>query len=308
MTPLRIIFMGTPDFAVPTLQAIVDAGHEVACVYCQPPRPAGRGHKLQASPVQKLAESLSIPVRSPKSLRKPEEQEEFRALNADAAVVAAYGLILPKAILDAPRLGCFNVHGSLLPRWRGAAPVQRAILAGDNVTGVTIMQMDEGLDTGDMLQKGEVAITLSTKSPDLMRNLSLLGAKLMIQTLAKAQSGEISSMPQPSLGITYAAKLSKEEGRLDWTQPATELERKIRALTPWPGTWFEWNGEHIKVIEAEIMPTTIAAGKLIDEEFTISCGDHNGLRLLSVQKSGKPPTDGAAFLRGFPHTIGQDVT
>ena len=239
MSRLRLAFMGTPDFAASSLRALIDAGHEVACVYSQPPRPAGRGHQVQRSPVHVLAEERGIPVRTPKSLRNAEAQAEFAALDLDCAVVAAYGLILPQPILDAPRMGCLNIHASLLPRWRGAAPIQRAILAGDAETGVTIMQMDAGLDTGAMLLKGTVPITAETTAGSLHDALAELGAGLIVQALDGLAEGRLTAEPQPSEGVTYAAKLSRDDGRLDWSQPADFIERQVRALNPWPGVWFD---------------------------------------------------------------------
>ncbi|KAF1854091.1 hypothetical protein Lal_00005308 [Lupinus albus] len=239
MTPLRLVFMGTPDFAVPSLAALIEAGHQLVCVYSQPPRPAGRGQQVQKSPVHRFAEDHGIPVRTPKSLRTAEAQAEFADLKADAAVVAAYGLILPQPVLDAPRLGCVNVHGSLLPRWRGAAPIQRSILAGDAETGITIMQMDIGLDTGAMLSREAVAITAATTASSLHDDLAALGARMIVPALDGLAAGTLAAVPQPEDGVTYAAKLTREDGRLDWTRPASFVERQVRALTPWPGCWFD---------------------------------------------------------------------
>lgn len=302
--PLRLAFMGTPDFSVAILDALVAAGHEIVCVYSQPPRPAGRGQQLQASPVHRRAEMLGIPVRTPKSLRKEEAQAEFAALDLDAAIVAAYGLILPLPILAAPRLGCINVHASLLPRWRGAAPIQRAILAGDAETGVTIMQMDEGLDTGAMLLKDRVSITPRMNAPALHDALAAMGARLMVQALPGIADGSLTPKPQPQEGVTYAAKLTKEEGRLDFTRPAVELDRQVRGLTPWPGCWIDLaNGERLKVLEALPVDGSGAPGTLIDEAPTIACGA-GALKLLRVQRPGKAPVAGDAFLRGHPHPLG----
>ena len=300
MTPLRLVFMGTPDFAVPSLRALADAGHELVCVYSQPPRPAGRGQQVQKSPVHRFAEERGIPVRTPKSLRNAEAQAEFAELKADAAVVAAYGLILPQPILDAPRLGCLNVHGSLLPRWRGAAPIQRSILAGDSETGITIMQMDIGLDTGAMLLKDAVPITAETTASSLHDALADMGARLIVQALDGIAAGRLTAEPQPEEGVTYAAKLTREDGRLDWTRDAATVERQVRALTPWPGCWFDIRGERIKVLKAEPAPDTpeAAPGTLLDDRLTIACAD-GAVRLTLVQRPGKAPVDGAAFLRGF---------
>ena len=295
---MKLAFMGTPDFAVPALEAILDAGHEVVCVYTQPPRPAGRGYGVKKSPVHLLAESRGIPVRTPASLRKsPEEQAAFAALGLDAAVVAAYGLILPPAVLSAPRFGCINIHGSLLPRWRGAAPLQRAMLAGDPETGITIMQMDEGLDTGGMLMREATPITSSTTAPELHDRLAGIGANLIVRVLARLP---MAAMPQPAEGATYAAKLEKEDGRLDFSKDAETLLRQVNALNPWPGTWFTEHGETIKVLRAEAIEAEHEApGTLLDDRFTIACG-RGAIRLLLVQRAGKAATDGAAFLRGFP--------
>ena len=295
---LRLAFMGTPDFAVPSLAALIAAGHEVACVYCQPPRPAGRGHKLQPSPVHALASSRGIAVRTPKSLRNPEAQAEFAALGLDIAVVAAYGLILPVPVLEAPRLGCVNIHGSLLPRWRGAAPIHRAILAGDSETGITIMQMEAGLDTGPMLLKQAVAITAASTAAELHDALSALGARMIVEALEGLAAGRLKAEAQPAEGVTYAAKLEREEGRLDWSRPAAELERRVRALNPWPGVWFESAGERIKVLAADPVPGSGAPGALLGEDFTVACGE-GALRLAKVQRQGRGVVDGAAFLRGL---------
>ncbi len=305
---MRLAFMGTPDFSVAILDALVNAGHEVVCVYSQPPRPAGRGQQLQASPVHRRADALGIPVRTPKSLRKPEEQAAFAALDLDCAIVAAYGLILPQAILDAPRLGCVNVHASLLPRWRGAAPIQRAILAGDAETGVTIMQMDAGLDTGAMLLTEALPITAQMNAAQLHDALAEMGARLMVAALPGLNDGSLTPVPQPEAGVTYAAKLSKDEGRLDLTRPAAELDRQVRGLTPWPGTWIDLaSGEKLKVLEAQPVAGSGAPGTLIDAGPTLACGE-GALRLIRVQRPGKGPVDGAAFLRGFPHALGQKLT
>jgi methionyl-tRNA formyltransferase len=290
--------MGTPDFSVPILAGLLDAGHQVVAVYSQPPRPAGRGQKERPTPVHAFAESRGIPVRTPKSLRNAEAQAEFAQLDADAAVVAAYGLILPKAVLDAPKFGCFNVHASLLPRWRGAAPIQRAILAGDTETGVTIMQMDEGLDTGAMLLTERLAITPATTGEALHDQLAAIGPRLMVEALARLEAGTLTATPQPDAGVTYAAKLAKDEGRLDWTRPSVELERAIRAFTPWPGAWFAHGTERFKVLAAEVVPGNGVPGTLLDDALAVACGE-GGLRLLKLQRAGKGPLDAEAFLRGY---------
>lgn len=297
-TPLRLVFMGTPDFAVPALAALIEAGHEILCVYSQPPRRSGRGQKERPSPVHAYAAERGIAVRTPASLRDDAEQASFAALDADAAVVIAYGLILPQPILDAPRLGCLNIHASLLPRWRGAAPIQRAILAGDAETGVTIMQMDAGLDTGDMLLSQPVPITSETTASDLHDGLADLGARLIVEALDGLSAGTIDATPQPESGTTYAQKLSRDEGRLDWSQPADYLARTVRAFSPWPGAWFEHDGARIKVLEAYEVTGAGAPGTVLDDTLTIACGA-GALRLVTVQRSGKGPVDAAAFLRGY---------
>ena len=293
---MRIVFMGTPDFAVPALTALADAGHEVLAAYTQPPRPAGRGKKLRPSPVQAKAEEMGIEVRHPASLRDLEEQAAFAALDAHVAVVAAYGLLLPAPILEAPKKGCLNVHGSLLPRWRGAAPIQRAILAGDHVTGVTIMQMEKGLDTGPMLMKARVPIEEKTAG-ELHDELSQIGAGLMVEVLA--QLDQLRAEPQDPLEATHAAKIDKAEARLDFRKPALRLEREVRAFAPFPGSWFELDGERIKVLRAHVIGVNGAPGTVLDEEFTIACGEAS-IRPEMLQRAGKPAMPRADFLRGFP--------
>ncbi len=298
-TPLRLAFMGTPDFAVTALRALHAAGHKIVAVYCQPPKPAGRGHKVQKTPTHVAAEELGIDVRTPKTLRDPVEQEKFAALDLDVAVVAAYGLILPKAILDAPKHGCLNIHGSLLPRWRGAAPIQRAILAGDTKTGITIMQMDPGLDTGPMLLKESVAITDTTTAQSLHDSLAKIGGRLIVRTLQDLSAGKLIPAPQPEEGATYAQKLSREDGVIDWMKPAADIARQLRALSPWPGCTFTLNGEAIKVLRATVVADKKGSpGALLDETFTVACGKE-ALRLDLVQRAGKAATDGASFLRGL---------
>lgn len=287
--------MGSPDFAVPTLDALVDAGHEVVAAYTQPPRPAGRGKGDRPTAVEVRAHELGIEVRSPKSLRGEAEQREFAALDADVAVVAAYGLILPQAILDAPMLGCLNVHGSLLPRWRGAAPVQRAIMAGDEATGVTIMQMEAGLDTGPMLLKRALEIE-GSNAAEMTEKLAKLGAAMMVEVLSDLPRYE--PIPQPDEGVTYAAKISKDEARIDWSRPAAELVRHVQGLAPFPGAWFEVDGERIKVLAAVEAPGHGNPGELLDDELTIACG--NGvLRPTLVQRAGKGVMSSGELLRGF---------
>jgi methionyl-tRNA formyltransferase len=293
---MRLAFMGTPDFSVPILAALIDAGHEIAAVYSQPPRPAGRGHKEHLTPVHAFAAAKGIAVRTPRSLKSPEEQQAFRDLGLDMAVVAAYGLILPKAVLDAPERGCLNVHASLLPRWRGAAPIQRAILAGDTETGVTIMQMDAGLDTGDMLLKDTAAITPATTAQSLHDDLAAMGARLIVEAVARYP--DLVPRKQPEEGVTYAAKLGKDEGRLDWTRPAAELERQVRGLNPWPGVWCESGSERLKVLAAEPVPGKGAPGTVLDGALTVACGE-GALRLTRLQRPGKGPMAAADLLRGF---------
>ncbi len=292
---MRIAFMGTPDFAVPTLEALIEAGHEVAAVYCQPARPAGRGKGLRPSPVQARAEALGIEVRTPLTLRDPEAQARFAALELDAAVVAAYGLILPMPILEAPREGCLNVHGSILPRWRGAAPVQRAILAGDEVTGVTIMQMERGLDTGPMYRLRETAVDGKTAG-ELTQELSRIGAELMVEVLEELPG--LSAVAQPEEGVTYAAKIEKHEARLDFSRPAEEVERQVRAFAPVPGAFFEYAGERIKMLSAAVMPGEGAPGTVIDHAMTIACAG-GALRPLAVQRAGRGVMAPDELLRGF---------
>jgi methionyl-tRNA formyltransferase len=295
--------MGTPDFAVPALAGLIAAGHEVACVYSQPPRPAGRGHKEQPSPVHAFAASRAIPVRTPKSLKSPDEHAAFRGLGLDVAVVAAYGLILPKAILEAPRLGCVNVHASLLPRWRGAAPIQRALLAGDAETGVTIMQMDEGLDTGAMLLTGRVPIGPTTTASDLHDALAALGADLAVAALPGLADGTLKGLAQPAEGVTYARKLDKDEGRIDWSRPAAEIERMVRALNPWPGVWCLAGGERLKVLAAELAEGDGDPGLVLDNRLTVACGA-GALRPRRVQRPGRAPMTAGDMLRGFPVPAG----
>ena len=296
MTPLRLAFMGSPAFAVPTLRALHAAGHEVCAVYSQPPRPAGRGRALTPCPVHEAAVSLGLPVRTPARLRTDAaEHAAFAALELDAAVVAAYGLILPPAMLAAPRRGCLNVHASLLPRWRGAAPIQAAVLAGDAETGVTIMQMDAGLDTGAMLLRGRVPIGPRTTSADLHDALAALGADLILQALQDPPA----PVPQPAEGATYAPKLTRNSGRLDWTQPAALLDRQVRAFTPWPGAWAALDTETLKVLRAEPAEGAGPPGTVLDGALRVACGE-GALRLLRVQRPGRAPMEADALLRGFP--------
>jgi len=290
---MRIAFMGTPDFAVPTLDALIAAGHDVAAVYAQPPRPAGRGKGLSPSPVQRRAEAAGIAVRTPPSLRDAQEQAAFAALDLDAAVVAAYGLILPEPILAAPRRGCLNVHASLLPRWRGAAPIQRAILAGDEKTGVCIMQMERGLDTGPVLARRETEIGGKTAG-ELTAELAAIGGALMADVLERRPE----PVPQGDDGITYAGKIDKSEAKLDFTRPAIEVERQVRAFNPVPGAWFGYEGERIKVLAAEVSDLSGDPGTTLDHGLAIACGAGSIIPSL-VQRAGRAPMTPAELLRGF---------
>jgi methionyl-tRNA formyltransferase len=302
---MRIIFMGTPAFAVPTLDALVTAGHQLVAAYSQPPRPGGRrGRELVASPVQQLAEQLGAPVRTPVSLRGADEQAALAALDADVAVVAAYGLILPPPVLAAPTHGCLNVHGSLLPRWRGAAPVQRAILAGDAETGVGIMQMEAGLDTGPVRREGRTPIEGKTAG-ELTNELAALGARLMVEVLADLAGNP--PIMQPEEGVTYASKIDKAEARLDFTGSAVAAERQVRAFNPAPGAFFETGGERVKVLAAQVLPFTFfGAGETVDDQLTIACGD-GAIRPTIVQRAGRGVSTAAELLRGFPIPTGTQL-
>ena len=294
---LRLAFMGTPDFAVPTLAELIAQGHDIACVYSQPPRPKGRGLALEPGPVHKFAESAKLPVRTPLSLKGAAEQEEFAALNLDAAIVVAYGLLLPKPILDAPRLGCFNLHGSLLPRWRGAAPIQRAVMAGDAETGVMVMQMEEGLDTGPVLMAERTPIGRKI-SGDLASELSRLGADLMVRALGALERGGVTPQAQSEGGVTYARKILKEEARIEWTRSAHEVDCHVRGLSPFPGAWTEVNGERLKVLYAEPAGGNGRPGITLDDALTVACGD-GAVRLRKVQRAGGKAMDADALLKGF---------
>jgi len=307
MTRLRLAFMGAPDFALPTLDALIAAGHEIAAVYSQPARPAGRKQVLTDTPVGATARALGLPLRTPASLKTPEAQADFAALDLDAAVVVAYGLLLPRPILTAPRLGCLNLHASLLPRWRGAAPIQRAILAGDDKSGVTIMQMDEGLDTGPVLAARSVALTPETTGRSLHDRLAGLGATLLVETLEAFAAGRLAAQPQPAEGATYAAKLSRAESRLDWSRPAVVLERQVRAFTPWPGSHFECAGQRIKVLRAALAEGRGRPGEVLDRGLSVACGE-GALCLLELQRPGRAPQPAEAFLRGFPLPPGTCLT
>ena len=304
---LRLIFMGTPDFAVPTLKALKAAGHDIAAVYTRAAKPGGRrGLELVPSPVERAARDLGLPVLTPKTLKDEAAQAEFRAHQADAAVVVAYGLILPKPILEAPRLGCFNVHASLLPRWRGAAPINRAIMAGDLESGVTIMQMDEGLDTGAMAMSERVTIEPDMTAGDLHDALARLGADLMPRALALAEHGSLTLTPQGEAGVTYADKIAKDETRIDWTRSASQVHNHIRGLSPFPGAWFELDGVRVKALRSTKGDGSGASGSVLDEHLTIACGD-GAVRLTQVQRAGKQPMTAEEFLRGTPVKPGISV-
>ena len=298
MAALRLAFFGTPDFAVPSLAALIGVGHDVGRVYSQPPRPAGRGHKPRPSPVQVFAESHGIEVRTPASLEDAGEQAAFAALAPDAGIVVAYGLILPAAILDTPRLGCINAHASLLPRWRGAAPIQRAILAGDEETGVTIMRMDEGLDTGPMLLREAVEIGPDETAGSLHDRLAALGATLLVAALAGLAAGSIEAVPQDEDGASYARKVARGETRLDWRRPAAALARQVRAFAPAPGAWFGHGGERFKVLECAVVPGGGPPGTALDDRLTIACGE-DALSLGHLQRQGRGAMTADALLRGW---------
>ncbi|MBI6628848.1 methionyl-tRNA formyltransferase [Pontibaca salina] len=294
---MRVAFMGTPDFSVPVLQALVDAGHQIAAVYCQPPRPAGRGKKDRPSPVQKRAEELGLKVRHPVSLRAPEVQADFAALNADVAVVVAYGLILPQAILDAPRQGCVNIHASLLPRWRGAAPIHRAIMAGDPETGICIMQMDAGLDTGPVLLREPVPIAPEDTTGTLHDRLSENGAALIVQALERID--RLTPDPQPDDGVTYAVKIDKSEARVDWNRPAEVVDRHIRGLSPFPGAWTEIDGARVKLLHSRLAPGQGAPGEVLQagDALVVACSG-GAIEITRLQRAGRGAQDSASFLRG----------
>jgi methionyl-tRNA formyltransferase len=290
---MKIIFMGTPEFSVPVLDALHQS-HEILAVYCQPPRPAGRGKADRPSPVQSRAEALGLPVRHPVSLRDPAEQAAFAALGADVAVVVAYGLILPQAVLDAPRLGCLNIHASLLPRWRGAAPIHRAIMAGDAETGVCIMQMEAGLDTGPVLLREATPIGAEETTADLHDRLSAMGARLILQALARLP---LPAIPQPAEGVSYAAKIDKAEARVDFTRPAVEVDRLIRGLSPFPGAWIDVNGERVKLLRSRLAKGNGSPGQVL-AGFTIACGS-GAVEITQAQREGKRPMPVAEVLRGL---------
>ena len=294
---LRLAFLGTPDFAVPTLAELIAQGHDIAAVYTQPPRPKGRGMETVPGPVQKFAETAKLQVRTPLSLKCEQEQAAFAALSLDAAVVVAYGLILPKAILEAPQLGCFNLHGSLLPRWRGAAPIQRAVMAGDAETGVMVMHMDEGLDTGPVLMAERVAVGRKT-SGEVADQLSRLGADLMMRALSALERGQVAEHQQSEAGVTYAKKITKEEARIDWSKSATEIDCLVRGLSPAPGAYSEIKGERLKILYAEPVAGKGAPGEIISGDLTVACGN-GALRLMRVQRAGGKAMEAGELLKGF---------
>lgn len=301
---MRIVFMGTPDFSVSVLDALHGAGHEIAAVYSQPPRPAGRGKKDRPSPVHARADALGFEVRTPVSLKTDEAQADFAALNADIAVVVAYGLILPQTILDAPTRGCLNIHASLLPRWRGAAPIHRAIMAGDAQTGVCIMQMEAGLDTGPVLLREAFDIGAQETTAQLHDRLSVMGARLIVEALGTLD--DLVPQVQPDAGVTYAAKIDKSEARIDWTQSAVDVDRKIRGLSPFPGAWFEHEGVRIKVLGSEVAEGMGAAGAVLNEVLHVACGT-GAVALTRLQKAGKGAQDVDVFQRGAQIVAGTEL-
>ena len=302
---LRLIFMGTPDFAVPTLLELVAHGHDIAAVYTREAKPAGRGMKLQPTPVAVQAERLGIPVLTPSTLKTPEALAEFQSFEADAAVVVAYGMILPQAILDAPVMGCYNLHGSLLPRWRGAAPINRAIMAGDAQSGVMVMKMDIGLDTGDVAMAERLDITDRMTAIDLHDALAPLGADLMVRAMGALERGRLQLQPQPAEGVTYAANIDKAEARIDWSKPAHAVLRHIHGLSPFPGAWCEVTPEgesapvRVKILRVTFADGNGAPGAVLDDQLTIACGD-GAIRILELQRAGKQPMTAVDFLRGTP--------
>ncbi|MDA9425736.1 MULTISPECIES: methionyl-tRNA formyltransferase [Bradyrhizobium] len=298
--PLRLIFMGTPDFSVPTLLELVAHGHEIAAVYTRAPKPGGRrGLQLQPTPVEEVARKLGVPVLTPKTLKTPEALEEFRAFEADAAVVVAYGMILPQAILDAPKLGCYNLHASLLPRWRGAAPINRAIMADDAESGVMVMKMDVGLDTGDVAMAERIAISDTMTALDLHDRLSRLGADLMVRAMAALERGGLQLKKQSEDGVTYAAKIDKAEARIDWTRPARAVLRHIHGLSPFPGAWSEFENARVKILRCELAKGSGTPGEVLDDRLTIACGE-GAIRILELQREGKARMQATDFLRGVP--------
>ena len=302
---MRVVFMGTPEFSVPVLEALVDAGHEIAAVYCQPPRPAGRGKKDRPTPVQARAEASGLEVRHPVSLKGAEEQVAFSALRADVAVVVAYGLLLPQAILDAPALGCLNIHASLLPRWRGAAPIHRAIMARDAETGICIMQMEAGLDTGPVLLRAATQIGAEETTAELHDRLSQMGAELIVEALVRLP--ELTPEPQPAEGVTYAKKIDKAEARIDWSQPAEDVDAQIRGLSPFPGAWTEVAGERLKLLASRLGTGAGQAGEVLSNDpLTVACGT-GAVVLKRLQRAGKGAQEAEVFLRGMALPVGTQL-
>jgi methionyl-tRNA formyltransferase len=301
---MRILFMGTPEFSVSVLDALVDAGHDIAAVFCQPPRPAGRGKKDRPTPVHARALELGLEVHHPKTLRTEEVQQSIRDLNADIGVVVAYGLLLPQAVLDAPTHGCLNIHASLLPRWRGAAPIHRAIMAGDADTGVCIMQMDAGLDTGPVRLRRDLTIAPEETTAELHDRLAVLGSSAIVETLASLEA--LPATPQPEEGVTYAEKIDKSEARIDWSAPAVEVDRKIRGLSPFPGAWTEIDGQRVKLLASRLSDGQGDAGTLLDDALTVACGE-GAVQLLRLQRAGKGAQEAEVFLRGFPLKKGDSL-
>lgn len=297
---LRIVFMGTPDFSVSALKALVEAGHEIVAVYSQPPRPKGRGQQIQPSPVQKFAEDNKIPVFHPKNFKTPESVIEFQWHKPDVAVVAAYGLILPKVIIDTPKYGCINIHASILPRWRGASPIQRSIWAGDTETGITLMQMDEGLDTGPMIAFEKIKITEKTTATTLHDELSALGGKMIVKTIDElASKGKLNSIPQDDEDMVYAPLLKKEDGHINWNLSAQAIDRQVRALNPWPGTWANYEEKRIKILQSEISHAAVGEpGFIIERDGRVMCGHNTGLKILKLQPEGKAAMDFTAAING----------
>jgi len=287
--------MGTPDFSVPALEALAGAGHEIAAVYSQPPRPAGRGRKARPSPVQARAEAMGLPVRHPESLKDSQAQAALAALRPDVAVVVAYGLILPQVVLDMPKHGCLNIHASLLPRWRGAAPIQRTIMAGDAETGVCIMRMEAGLDTGPVLLRAATPIGAEETAGELHDRLSEMGARLIVDALDRLDA--LTPEPQPEAGVTYAAKIDKAETRIDWTRPAAEVDGNIRGLSPFPGAWIEQGDARLKLLRSRVAEGAGAPGEVLDDALTVACG-RGAVQILRLQRAGRAPQDAAEFLRG----------
>lgn len=293
---MRLVFMGSPEFAVPALNALVEAGHAVVCVYCQPPRPAGRGQKARVTPVEARAEALGLVVRHPRTLKDPDPQADFRALNAEVAVVVAYGLLLPQAILDAPTRGALNIHASLLPRWRGAAPIHRAVLAGDAETGISIMAMEAGLDTGPVLLSEATPISPKETTGDLHDRLAAMGARLIVDALGRLDT--LVPVPQPEVGVTYAAKIDKAEAAVDWSRSATEIDRHIRGLSPFPGAWTVFGGRRLKLLRSRVADGRGTPGTVL-EGLTIACGS-GAIEITELQAEGRSRQSAAEFLRGTP--------